>query len=108
MQLNPAAISESLGLGILLFATASPGKIIGIAGPVLRLLPKSDALLLGISMVPRAEIALVIMYQCYQLDTNIISDVVFAAMVLMSLATSIIILLVLPSVMAQKNQFNSC
>jgi Kef-type K+ transport system membrane component KefB len=102
MQLDPAAVSESIGLGILLFAAAAMGKIIGIAVPALRSLPKADAMLLGISMAPRAEIALVVMYQCSQLGDDIVPGNVFAAMVVVSVITSILAPLVLRSRLTKK------
>lgn len=104
MQLDPDVISGSLGIGILLFAVAAIGKIIGVAVPALRSLSKRDAVLLGISMVPRAEIALVIMFQCRQLGENFISEEIFASMVLVSLTTSIVAPLMLRSLLAPKNK----
>ncbi len=84
MQVDVAAIIPSLELGVLLFVVAALGKLIGVTVPALRSLSRRDATLLGISMIPRAEIALVIVFQCRQL-----SDEVFAALVFVSLASSI-------------------
>lgn len=56
---------------------------------------KPDAVLLGLSMIPRAEIAMVIVYQCHQLGTGVVSDSVFAAMVLVAVMTSIVASLIL-------------
>ena len=81
MQINPAAIAPSLGLAAILFIPAVLGKFLGVAAPALRVVKKTDAVLLGISMIPRAEISMVILYQCYQLDVNIVPDNVFTAMV---------------------------
>lgn len=41
-------------------------------------------------MVPRAEIAMVVVYQCHQLGEDIVPDKVFVAMVLMAVMTSVI------------------
>ncbi len=89
LQVDPAALLESLDLGLLLFVVAVLGKFIGAGAPALLSLNRRDAVLLGISMVPRAEIALVIVVQCRQIGENIISNKIFAAMVLVSIATSI-------------------
>jgi len=89
MQVDVEAIIPSLELGILLFVVAALGKLIGVTLPALRSLSRRDATLLGISMIPRAEIALVIVFQCRQLGDEIISDEVFAALVFVSLASSI-------------------
>lgn len=89
MQIDPTSLIPSLDLGILLFIVAALGKFIGVAIPALRYLEKRNASLLGVSMIPRAEIALVIIFQCRQLGDEIISDELFAAFVFMSLASSI-------------------
>jgi len=89
MQLNPEAVIGSIGTGLLLFMIAVIGKIIGVGLPAMKSLPKDDALLLGVSMVPRAEIALVIIHQFHELDTDIISEEVFAGLVFVSIVTSI-------------------
>jgi Kef-type K+ transport system membrane component KefB len=51
---------------------------------------KRDAVNLGVSMVPRAEIALVVIYECQAIDERIVPPEMFAGMVLVSLVTSII------------------
>ena len=89
MQVDPTAIIPSIGMASILFVPAVLGKLIGVAAPALRVVEKRDAILLGISMVPRAEIAMVIIYQCSIFGSNIVSDEVFAAMVLMAIMTSI-------------------
>ena len=89
MQVDPTAIIPSIGMASILFVPAVLGKVIGVAVPALRVVEKRDAILLGISMVPRAEIAMVIIYQCSIFGSNIVSDEVFAAMVLMAIMTSI-------------------
>lgn len=90
MQMEPDALFTSLGTASVLFLAAVLGKFAGVAGPALLALGRSDAVLLGISMIPRAEIALVIMYQCRQFGEDIIPAGVFTGMVLVSLATSIL------------------
>jgi len=90
MQVDPSAFANAFGLGILLFLVAALAKFIGVAAVAGLLMKKSDAMLLGISMIPRAEIALVVLYQCSQLGEDIVSQEVFAAMVVVSLASSIL------------------
>lgn len=89
MQVDPDAVSSALGLGILLFVVAAMAKFIGVAGVAGVLIKKKNAMLLGVSMIPRAEIALVVLYQCSKVGEDIVSDEVFAAMVFVSLASSI-------------------
>lgn len=84
-----------LGIVALLFLAAVLGKFAGVAGPALLSLGRNDAILLGISMIPRAQIALVIMYQCLQFGEDIVPAQIFTGMVLVLLATCILSLIVL-------------
>ena len=102
MQMDPTAVTGSFGIGISLFVVAVVGKVIGVAVPALRSLTKADALLLGISMIPRAEISLIIMHQCRQFGDDLISEEVFAGMVLLSVATSIMAPIMLRPLMSTK------
>jgi len=101
MQVNPGSIDPSLGLAAILLVPAVLGKFIGVTAPALRIVKRPDAVLLGISMIPRAEIAMVIVYQCQQLGSDIVPDKVFAAMVLVSVMTSIIAPLILRSLLVK-------
>jgi Kef-type K+ transport system membrane component KefB len=58
--------------------------------PALLSMGRRDAMNLGFSMIPRAEIALVVIYECRQIDERIVPSEVFAGMVFVSLATSIL------------------
>ncbi|MEJ2130711.1 MAG: cation:proton antiporter [Gammaproteobacteria bacterium] len=89
MQVDPAAIPLALGLAGVFLVVAALGKFIGVGVPTLLLMSKADAATLGVSMVPRAEIALVVADQCRRLGEAVVSHEVFAAMVLISVATSI-------------------
>jgi Kef-type K+ transport system membrane component KefB len=90
MQVNPETIAPSLGMAMLLFIPAVLGKFIGVAGPALRILSPHEAILLGVSMIPRAEIAMIIMYQCRIFGENIVPNSVYTAMVLVAVMTSIL------------------
>jgi hypothetical protein len=41
-------------------------------------------------MIPRAEIAMVVVYQCHLLGQDVIPDRLFGAMIIVSVATSIL------------------
>lgn len=101
LQVNPDAIFSSLGPAALLFVPAALGKLLGVAGPALRFVTKSEAVLLGFSMIPRAEIAMVIVHQCRALDPTIVTDKIFAAVVLVSIATSVLSPLLLRSLLTR-------
>jgi Kef-type K+ transport system membrane component KefB len=95
IQIDPATLIPSLGIVLVLLIPAILGKFIGVATPALRIMKKHNAALLGISMIPRAEIAMVIMYQCHLLGEEVVPDEIFAAMVIVAVITSIFAPLVL-------------
>lgn len=104
MQIDPTTITKSIGLSVVLVIIAIIGKIIGVTLPALRNLPKRSALLLGVSMVPRAEIALLIVFQASLLGEEIVSPELYAAMVLVTVLTSIISPVYLRYLFKQQNQ----
>jgi len=89
MEVDPNAIFQSLDLAILITLIAVIGKVAGVGLPALIHSNRQNALLLGISMVPRAEIAMLIVFQASLLDKNIISSELYAAMVLVAVLTSV-------------------
>jgi Kef-type K+ transport system membrane component KefB len=89
LNLQLGALSSSLGLGIILVAAAVVGKFVGTAGPALLGMGLSGATLLGISMIPRAEIAMVVMQRGLHLGEWAVPPEVFAGMVLVSAVTCI-------------------
>ena len=102
MQVDPGVITSSFGLAAMLFIPAVLGKFLGVSVPALRIVKKTDAILLGISMIPRAEIAMVIVYQCHQLGGDIISNNVFSAVVLVAVMTSIAASLILRNLLVRQ------
>jgi Kef-type K+ transport system membrane component KefB len=104
MQVDPGVIASSLGLAAILFVPAALGKFLGVTTPALLIMKKREAALLGLSMVPRAEIAMVIVFQCRQLGGGLVSDEVFSAMVLLSVMTSIFAPLVLRRLLAAQQE----
>jgi Kef-type K+ transport system membrane component KefB len=101
MQVDPTTIIPSIGMAVILFIPAVLGKMIGVGLPALRILDKRDALLLGVSMVPRAEIAMIIIYQFSVFDGNIVPDEVFAALVMMAIMTSVSAPVILRAMLAR-------
>lgn len=95
MQLDPSIVTGSLGIAAILLLPAVAGKLAGVGIPALRFLKKREAFLLGIGMIPRAEIAMVVLYQCHLLGQDVIPDKLFGAMVLVSVVTSILAPMVL-------------
>ncbi len=81
-----SALQLLAGAGFL-FAAAVIGKVLGAGLPALALDGPAGASLIGVSMVPRAEIALVILDEGRRLGPWAVSSELFATMVLVSLAT---------------------
>lgn len=90
MAVEPDALYQSLKLALLLTVIAIIGKVVGVALPALIHSNRKDAFLLGISMVPRAEIAMLIVFQASLLGTNIVPPKLYAATVLVAVLTSVI------------------
>ena len=105
MQIDPGTFFTSISLASLLLVAAVLGKVIGVGGTALVTMPKNNAMLLGISMIPRAEIALVIIYQCQLLGRNIVPDEIFTAMVWVSVMTSILAPLILRSLLTRQTRY---
>lgn len=89
MQTDLTALASTLDIGLVLFIAAAFAKFVSTVVPALLSMDRGDALTLGVSMIPRAEIALVVMYECRAIDERLIPPEAFAGMVLVSLATCI-------------------
>ena len=89
MQTDIGALITGAAVGITLFVAAALAKVVFTALPALRAMSQRDAVTLGVSMIPRAEIALVVVYECRALAPGVVTAEVFAGMVLVSLATCI-------------------
>lgn len=87
MRVDPGGLSTALPLGLLLFGVAAAGKLLGAGSGSLAELPPRDAALVGLGMIPRAEIALVIMQHGMLLGAGAVSGELFSAMVLVSILT---------------------
>ena len=90
LGVEPQFIAGALGLGLVLFAVAAVGKLAGAGLPALNFVRPHGALLIGTSMVPRAEIALLVMGYGLSLGPWATPPELYNAIVLASLATCII------------------
>jgi Kef-type K+ transport system membrane component KefB len=86
LALEPSVLGAALLPGALLLVVAVIGKVAGAALP-LPSLSRSDGVLLGLSMVPRAEIALIIVQRGQQLGDWALPPEAFAATTLIVMAT---------------------
>ncbi len=96
LKIDLDALLTAFDLGVILLGVAVLGKFIGVGVPMLMIAPNSqNAILLGISMIPRAEIMMIVMQQGLQMGSWAVSPRLFAAMVVVSIVTSIVAPLVL-------------
>jgi Kef-type K+ transport system membrane component KefB len=95
MQMEPEAFFGSIGMGLLLFVAAAFAKFAGVGGPALFWMERRSAVTLGISMIPRAEIALVVINQARIVAPNVVSPTIFSAMIIVSLVSCVVAPIVL-------------
>jgi Kef-type K+ transport system membrane component KefB len=95
LRTRATAIAPSLLPALVLIAVAFVGKSIGTLGPALLFCDRSSAALLGLSMVPRAEVAMIIMQRSLTLRAGSMPEEIYTAMVIVCIATCIIPPLVL-------------
>ena len=90
LNIDPSTLTTALGLGGILLGVAVLGKVIGTCAPALITVGWASSLLLGISMIPRAEIAMVIMERGHALGGWAVPSQVFSAMAVVVAGTCII------------------
>ncbi len=99
LAIDPSSLGMAAGVGTLLLMAAILGKFIGAGVPSLFMLGKSSALVLGLSMIPRAEIGLIIMQQGLSLGEWAVSPELFLGMIIVSLGTCLLAPLALRSLL---------
>lgn len=96
LQLAPEALGTLLsGTVVLLLLAAAVGKVLGTYLPAQPILGSSGALVLGVSLIPRAEIALVVMERGLSLGPWAVPPSIFAQVVLVSAVTVLVVPLIL-------------
>ena len=90
LRIDPHSLATATHLGLGLLAVAIVGKLLGTGVPTLWVSGWTSAVLLSISMVPRAEIAMVIMQYGRTLGDWAVPQPVFSSMVLVSAATCLL------------------
>jgi Kef-type K+ transport system membrane component KefB len=88
LQIELASVGVALGLSAVLFLVAMATKIAGTAAALAGRLGWPGALTIGLSMTPRAEIALVIMEQGRRFGA--VPEPLFAAVAIVSAATCLV------------------
>ena len=87
LSMQVGTLGQALGLGSLLLIVAVFGKLVGDGAMTWATMGWRAATLVGISMIPRAEIALIIMQRGLHLGKWAVPSYVFSAMVLVSTVT---------------------
>ncbi|BBO76069.1 potassium transporter CPA [Desulfosarcina widdelii] len=90
LGIDPDMVRSALGLGVILMVAAIVGKIFGTLIPARCKGGWKSSTLLAVSMVPRAEIAMVIVQQGYGMGESVVPYPVFAAMVVVTAGTCIL------------------
>ena len=89
LQIQTESLASSWILALVLLVVAFVSKVIGTGGLALITGGRSSALLLGVSMVPRAEITMVVMERGRQLGDWAVSPQIFTSMIVVSAITCI-------------------
>lgn len=87
VAVDPHALTSVPAVGGLLLIAAVAGKLVGAGVPAWLMLGRRSAVLIGLSMVPRAEITLLAVERGHSL--GLVSDRVFAGMAAVALVTAI-------------------
>jgi len=91
LRVAPTALGDAWGPALVLLAVAVAGKMLGTLLPALAFTSGTGALLLGLSLVPRAEIMLIIMQRGLDLGAWAVPSALFANTVLVSAATTLLV-----------------
>ena len=87
LDIAPQHLTTALGMGLVLLVAAVLGKILATGIPVFLMSGLTSASLIGVSMVPRAEISMVVMQRALNLGEWAVPREVFGAMIVVSMAT---------------------
>jgi Kef-type K+ transport system membrane component KefB len=84
-------IGSAVYSGLILLVVAVVGKLVGNGLFSLMVTDKKSALLIGISMIPRAEIALVVIQKGRELGAEYLPSNLFSAIILVCMITCTLI-----------------
>ncbi len=90
LQMRLDTMGSALVPALVLTGVAFLTKFAGVAGPARFLLDGRTSMLLGLSMIPRAEVAMIIAQRALTLEDGAIPRHIFSAIVLTCLATCLI------------------
>jgi Kef-type K+ transport system membrane component KefB len=90
LQMNPAALGAALKPGAILALAAICAKLVANGLPVWLMRGRRAGILIGASMIPRAEITMVIMQRGHAMDGTVVSSRLYNAMILVAALTCIL------------------
>ncbi len=91
LRVDPAVLSGAVTPALVLLSVAIAGKMAGTLLPSLAFMGGTSALIIGLSLVPRAEITLIIMQRGLDLGSWAVTPERFAYMVIVSAATTLLV-----------------
>jgi len=90
LMIDPSVLPAATGTGAILLAAAIVGKVAGTGLPALTCSGRHEALVLGASMVPRAEITMLIVQKAQAAGSWAIGQAAYAGMVLVCAVTCVV------------------
>lgn len=104
MNIDPQLITMVMLPGLILFVAAVLGKVVGTMLPASPRIGWAGSFLIGLSMVPRAEISMIVMRHGQSRGEEVVPPEAYAAMVLVSAATCLLPPLILRPLIARWKQ----
>ncbi|MDH3659922.1 MAG: cation:proton antiporter [Alphaproteobacteria bacterium] len=105
LAVDVTLLGEALGLGLALLVAAALGKFIGAALPAALLTSPREGVLVGLSMIPRAEIFLIVILHGVALGDWAVPEPLYIAAVLVSISTCILAPIAVRRLMADRPRF---
>ena len=87
LRVSPEALTGGWAAGVALLAAAAGGKLLGTLIPAVWMMEPRRALVLGVSLIPRAEIMMIIMEHGRQLGDWAVPPELFSATVMVVMGT---------------------
>jgi Kef-type K+ transport system membrane component KefB len=106
LSIDPAAFSSSAEIALPILVAAVLGKVVGTGIPVCLMKGRRSAVLIGVSMVPRAEIAMVIAQTAVTMGAWALPADAYGAIVLVCAATCLVTPVVVNQLLSKWPQGN--
>lgn len=99
ISISPSAMDGTVGIGTVLLLAAVAGKFFFSWLPALPVASPKESVLVGVSMIPRAEVSMIIMQHGLRNEAIGIGEELFGGMLLVVLATCLLVPLLLRRLM---------